>query len=241
MTQQQNAPALAKTYAPADVEAVWYRYWEQHGLFHGTVNPARPPFSIVIPPPNVTGVLHMGHILNNTLQDTFIRYRRMSGIRGVLDPRDGSRRHRHAACRRAVAAEGRENAPRLSGREKFVERVWEWKEQYGGVIIRQLRTLGASCDWEREKFTMDETLSAAVREVFVRLYEEGLIYRGKVHRELVPERTIRPSATTKSRTPNSRGSSITSGIRSRAAPRARSSDRGHHASRRRCSATPPSR
>ena len=170
--------ALAKTYEPSEVEKKWYSYWERNGLFHARVNPAKPAYAVVIPPPNVTGVLHMGHILNNTLQDAFVRYKRMTGFEACWIPGTD---HAGIATQNVVERSlGKEGKTRHDlGREKFVERVWEWKKQYGGVIIKQLRTLGSSCDWERERFTMDETLSNAVREVFVRLYEEGLIYRGK--------------------------------------------------------------
>ncbi len=170
--------ALAKTYEPSEVEKKWYSYWERNGLFHARVNPAKPAYAVVIPPPNVTGVLHMGHILNNTLQDAFVRYKRMTGFEACWIPGTD---HAGIATQNVVERSlGKEGKTRHDlGREKFVERVWEWKKQYGDVIIKQLRTLGSSCDWEREKFTMDETLSNAVREVFVSLYEEGLVYRGK--------------------------------------------------------------
>ncbi|HET6272590.1 MAG TPA: class I tRNA ligase family protein, partial [Bacteroidota bacterium] len=178
MSEPAAQDALAKVYSPGDVETKWYAYWEVHGFFHATVNPAKQPYTVVIPPPNVTGVLHMGHILNNTLQDAFIRYKRMSGYEACWIP---GMDHAGIATQNVVEkALKKEGMTRHDlGREKFVERVWEWKKQYGGVIIKQLRTLGSSCDWEREKFTMDDTLSAAVREAFVRLYEDGLIYRGK--------------------------------------------------------------
>ncbi len=170
--------SLAKTYSPADVEARWYSSWEHEGLFHATANPDRPAYTIVIPPPNVTGVLHMGHILNNTLQDAYIRYMRMSGFEACWIPgMDHAGIATQHVVERSLAKEGKTRHD--LGREKFIERVWEWKKHYGGAIIRQLRTLGSSCDWEREKFTMDETLSNAVREVFVSLFEKGLIYRGK--------------------------------------------------------------
>jgi valyl-tRNA synthetase len=169
---------LEKTYSPRDVEARWYAEWERSGVFHAAVRSDRTPYTIVIPPPNITGVLHMGHILNNTLQDVFIRYHRMAGREAAWIPgTDHAGIATQNVVEKALMKEGRTRHD--LGREKFLERVWAWKEQYGGTIIRQLRTLGCSCDWEREKFTMDETLSAAVREVFVRLYEEGLIYRGK--------------------------------------------------------------
>ena len=176
MTEHQVA--LAKTYAPAEVEARWYSFWEDHGLFHAVVNPLKPAYPIVIPPPNVTGVLHMGHILNNTLQDAYIRYKRMTGFEACWIPgTDHAGIATQHVVERSLSAQGMTRHD--LGREKFIERVWEWKRQYGGMIIKQLRTLGASCDWAREKFTMDDTLSSAVREVFVTLYEQGLIYRGK--------------------------------------------------------------
>ena len=178
MSDAQQHTSLAKIYAPSDVEGKWYRYWEENGFFRGTVNPAKSPYAVVIPPPNVTGVLHVGHILNNALQDALVRYKRMTGYEACWIPgTDHAGIATQNVVEKSLQKEGKTRHD--LGREKFVERVLEWKKQYGGVIIRQLRTLGSSCDWEREKFTMDETLSAAVREVFVRLYEEGLIYRGK--------------------------------------------------------------
>jgi valyl-tRNA synthetase len=173
----QNS-SLAKIYSPAEVETRLYKQWEDAGFFHGTANPEKSPYAIVIPPPNVTGVLHMGHILNNTLQDAFIRYKRMTGFEACWIPgTDHAGIATQNVVEKSLAKEGKTRHD--LGREKFIERVWEWRKQYGGVIIQQLRKLGSSCDWEREKFTMDEGLSAAVREVFVRLYDEGLIYRGK--------------------------------------------------------------
>ena len=178
MTETASSNSLAKVYSPAEVEDRWYAHWEKMGFFHATVQPAKKAYTIVIPPPNVTGVLHMGHILNNALQDAFVRYKRMTGYEACWIPGTD---HAGIATQNVVEKSlMREGKTRHDlGREKFVERVWEWRKQYGGVIIQQLRKLGASCDWQREKFTMDETLSAAVREAFVRLYEEGLIYRGK--------------------------------------------------------------
>lgn len=169
---------LAKVYSPRDVEGKWYEYWERHGLFHARVNHAKKPYTIVIPPPNVTGVLHMGHILNNALQDAFIRYKRMKGYEACWIPgTDHAGIATQNVVEKALMKEGKTRHD--LGREKFIERVWEWKKQYGGVIIKQLRTLGCSCDWERERFTMDESLSNAVKEVFVRMFDDGLIYRGK--------------------------------------------------------------
>jgi len=174
----EQSPPTSKTYSPRDVESKWYAIWERSGFFHAVVNPALTPYTIVIPPPNVTGVLHMGHILNSTLQDVLIRYKRMTGFEACWIPgMDHAGIATQHVVERSLQKEGKTRHD--LGREKFVERVWAWKQQYGGGIVRQLRTLGASCDWEREKFTMDETLSNAVREVFVSLYEDGLIYRGK--------------------------------------------------------------
>ena len=178
MPNGQQPPSPAKVYAPRDVESRWYAHWEESGYFHAGVNPTRRPYTIVIPPPNVTGMLHMGHILNNTLQDTLIRYKRMTGFEACWIPgMDHAGIATQHVVERSLAKEGKTRHD--LGREMFIERVWEWKKEYGGVIVRQLRTLGSSCDWAREKFTMDDTLSAAVREAFVSLYEEGLIYRGK--------------------------------------------------------------
>ncbi len=168
---------LPKSYDPAQVEERWYAYWEREGLF--TANPAGkgPAYSIVIPPPNVTGQLHMGHALNNTLQDIMCRYRRMLGYEVLWMPgTDHAGIATQNVVERQLASEGKSRHD--LGREAFIERVWEWRAVYGGKIINQLKRLGASCDWSRERFTMDEGLSKAVREVFVRLYEEGLIYQG---------------------------------------------------------------
>jgi len=170
--------ALAKIYEPKKTEKKWYPIWEQGGFFHASVHPHRKPYTIVIPPPNVTGVLHMGHILNNTLQDVFIRYKRMMGFEACWIPgTDHAGIATQNVVEKSLMKEGKTRHD--LGREQFIERVWEWRKKHGGVITEQLRKLGVSCDWEREKFTMDETLSNAVREVFVRLYEDGLIYKGK--------------------------------------------------------------
>lgn len=169
---------LPKTYEPGAVEERWYSLWEKDRLFHADTNAGGRPYSIVIPPPNVTGSLHMGHALNATLQDILIRWRRMSGDNTLWVPGTD---HAGIATQNVVERQiAKENIDRHQlGRERFIEKVWEWKREYGGMIISQLKKLGASCDWERERFTMDEGLSRAVREVFVRLYEEGLIYRGE--------------------------------------------------------------
>ena len=167
---------LEKGYEPHQVEAKWYGFWEQNGYFHADEHSAKPPFSIVIPPPNVTGVLHMGHALNNTLQDILTRWKRMSGFEALWQPgTDHAGIATQNVVEKQLAAAGSDRHE--LGREGFVERVWQWREESGGQIINQLKRLGASCDWPRERFTMDEGLSRAVREVFVTLYEEGLIYR----------------------------------------------------------------
>ncbi|MEW6266765.1 MAG: valine--tRNA ligase [Thermodesulfobacteriota bacterium] len=168
---------LDKAYSPREVEERWYPYWEKHGFFRADPDRSGRPYTIVIPPPNVTGNLHMGHALNNTLQDILIRYHRMKGWNVLWVPgMDHAGIATQNVVERQLAAEGtsREDL----GRDKFVARVWQWKEQYGGNIINQLKRLGASCDWSRQRFTMDQGLSAAVKEVFVRLHEQGLIYRG---------------------------------------------------------------
>jgi len=168
---------LAKTYEPGEVEQKWYAYWEEHDLFHADTKVDKPPFSIVIPPPNVTGSLHMGHALNNTLQDILCRYKRMAGYNVLWQPgTDHAGIATQNVVEKDLALRGTDR--HQIGRERFVELVWEWREKYGGMIINQLKRLGSSCDWSRERFTMDEGLSRAVREVFVRLYEEKLIYRG---------------------------------------------------------------
>jgi len=168
---------LSKVYEPHEVEARWYRYWEERGLFRADSTSRAKPYSLVIPPPNVTGSLHMGHALNNTLQDILCRFRRMQGYNVLWVPgTDHAGIATQNVVERQLAREGTDR--HQLGREAFIERVWQWKKEYGGRIIGQLKRLGCSCDWSRERFTMDEGLSRAVREVFVRLYDEGLIYRG---------------------------------------------------------------
>ncbi|MGA2025594.1 MAG: valine--tRNA ligase [Syntrophobacteraceae bacterium] len=169
---------LPKGYEFAEVESHWYRYWEEEHFFRADETSLKPPYSIVIPPPNVTGQLHIGHALNNTLQDILCRYKRLKGFEVLWVPGTD---HAGIATQNVVERQlGAEGLTRHSiGREAFVQRVWEWRANYGGIIINQLKRLGASCDWSRERFTMDEGLSQAVRQVFVSLYNEGLIYRGK--------------------------------------------------------------
>ncbi|MDD2272374.1 MAG: valine--tRNA ligase [Desulfuromonadaceae bacterium] len=167
---------LAKGYEPHDVEKRWYTEWETQGYFRAAATSDKKPYSIVIPPPNVTGALHMGHALNNTLQDILCRWKRMQGYNVLWMPgTDHAGIATQNVVERQLAADGKDRHD--LGREAFIERVWKWKAESGGQIIGQLKRLGASCDWERERFTMDEGLSKAVRTVFVKLYEDGLIYR----------------------------------------------------------------
>ena len=167
---------LAKGYEPHDVEKKWYATWEQNGYFRAAGQSDKPAYSIVIPPPNVTGALHMGHALNNTLQDILCRWKRMRGYNVLWMPgTDHAGIATQNVVERQLAAEGIDRHD--LGREAFIEQVWKWKAESGGQIIGQLKRLGASCDWERERFTMDEGLSRAVRTVFVKLYEDNLIYR----------------------------------------------------------------
>ncbi|WAH38954.1 valine--tRNA ligase [Alicyclobacillus dauci] len=173
-----NEHTLSTVYDPRQVEKRIYERWESSGYFKAGVHPDRPPFSVVMPPPNVTGVLHLGHALDNTLQDIVIRYKRLHGFDALWVPGTD---HAGIATQARVEKSIRESEGKSRhdlGRDAFVERVWDWKAQYGSAITRQIRALGSSCDWSRERFTMDPGLSEAVREVFVRLYDKGLIYRG---------------------------------------------------------------
>ncbi|MGD8264195.1 MAG: valine--tRNA ligase, partial [Desulfobacterales bacterium] len=168
---------LDKSYEPHEVEKRWYEYWENKGLFAAAEESSQKSYSIVIPPPNVTGVLHMGHALNNTLQDILCRYRRLRGDNVLWMPgTDHAGIATQNVVEKKLAEEGTDR--HQLGREQFIKAVWEWREKYGSAIINQLKRLGASCDWKRERFTMDQGLSRAVRKVFVQLYHEGLIYRG---------------------------------------------------------------
>lgn len=169
---------LSTQYNPKEIEDKWYQFWEENGFFHSVPDPSKEPYTIVIPPPNVTGVLHMGHALNNIIQDILIRWRRMQGYNALWMPGTD-----HAGIATQNVVERELATKRIKrehlGRERFIEEVWKWKNQYGSTIIKQLKKLGSSCDWVRERFTMDEGLSAAVKETFVSLYERGLIYKGK--------------------------------------------------------------
>ena len=169
---------LSKTYDPAAVEDKWYAFWEEGGYFFADETRPGPRFSIVIPPPNITGTLTMGHVLNNTLQDVLVRFKRMDGFVTLWMPgTDHAGIATQNVVEKQLATEGLTRHD--LGREEFERRVWAWKERYGSTILRQLKKLGSSCDWRRERFTMDPGLSRAVREVFVRLYDKGLIYRGQ--------------------------------------------------------------
>ena len=169
---------LTKSFEPQAIEARWYPIWESAGYFQATLESDKPAYAIMLPPPNVTGTLHMGHAFQDTLMDALTRYHRMCGDNTLWQPGTD-----HAGIATQIVVERQLDAQKIKrhdlGREKFIERVWEWKEESGSTITHQMRRLGASCDWSRERFTMDEGLSEAVTEVFVKLYEQGLIYRGK--------------------------------------------------------------
>lgn len=169
---------INKNYEPQKIEKKWYKYWLEKKLFTPEIDKNKKPYTILIPPPNVTGILHMGHVLNNTLQDVMIRYKRMTGIPTLWIPGVD---HAGIATQNVVEKElAKEGKTRHDiGREKLIERVWQWKEEKGGRIIEQLKQLGCSCDWTKQRFTMDEGLSEAVKEVFISLFEKGLIYKGK--------------------------------------------------------------
>ena len=169
---------LAKSFEPRDIEQRWYRHWDRSGHFRAGMERDRPAYCIMLPPPNVTGTLHMGHAFQHTIMDALIRYHRMQGHNTLWQPGTD-----HAGIATQIVVERQLDAQNISrhdlGRDAFLDKVWEWKAQSGSTITSQMRRMGASCDWSRERFTMDEGLSTAVTEVFVRLYNEGLIYRGK--------------------------------------------------------------
>ncbi len=169
---------LAKAYAPGEFEDRLYQFWESNNYFHAEVDPDKKPYTIMMPPPNITGQLHMGHALDNTLQDILIRFKRMQGYSALWLP--GTDHASIATEAKIVEAMRKEGLTKEAiGREKFLERAWDWKKEYGGRIVRQLRKMGSSADWVRERFTMDEGCSKAVKNVFVKLYDKGLIYRGE--------------------------------------------------------------
>jgi valyl-tRNA synthetase (EC 6.1.1.9) len=169
---------LAKSFEPQQIEQRWYQHWEQSGYFRPSMDSQQPAYCIMLPPPNVTGTLHMGHAFQHTIMDALIRYHRMQGDNTLWQPGTD-----HAGIATQIVVERQLDAKNISrhdlGRDAFLDKVWEWKAQSGSTITGQMRRLGTSCDWSRERFTMDEGLSTAVSEVFVKLYNEGLIYRGK--------------------------------------------------------------
>src|SRR6185312_7136021 len=171
---------ISKAYEPQSVEDKWYDFWLKQNCFTADPKSPKPAYSIVIPPPNVTGVLTMGHVLNNTIQDILARKARMDGKEVLWLPgTDHAGIATQTVVERTLKKSGEIRHRDDLGREKFLERVWQWKEKHGGIIIQQLKKLGASCDWTRERFTMDENYSRCVQTVFVELYKKGLIYRGK--------------------------------------------------------------
>ncbi len=169
---------INKQYEPQKIEKKWYKLWIEKGYFSPKIDKNKKPFTVLIPPPNVTNILHMGHVLNNTLQDVMIRYKRMTGVPTLWLPGvDHAGIATQNMVEKQLAKEGKTRHE--IGREELIKRIWKWKEEKGGLIIEQLKQLGCSCDWTRQRFTLDEGLSEAVKEVFIRLYEKGLIYKGK--------------------------------------------------------------
>ena len=168
---------LSKTYDPKDIEDRLYKKWEDNGYFHAEVDRSKKPFTIVMPPPNITGQLHMGHALDNTMQDILIRYKRMQGYNALWQPGTD---HASIATEVKVIQSLKEQGINKADltREEFLDKCWEWRKEYGGRIVKQLRKLGSSADWQRERFTMDEGCSHAVQEVFTKLYKKGWIYKG---------------------------------------------------------------
>ncbi|MCS7272340.1 MAG: class I tRNA ligase family protein, partial [Gemmataceae bacterium] len=170
---------LPKTYDPKAAQQRWLEFWEQRGYFHSDPDPQRRPFTIVIPPPNVTGALHMGHALNNTLQDVLIRWRRMQGYNALWIPgTDHAGIATQSVVERLIYQQEKKTRHEL-GREELVRRIWQWKDKYEARILLQLRQMGASCDFRRTRFTLDPVCARAVRETFFRMFRDGYIYRGK--------------------------------------------------------------
>ncbi|MDE6727818.1 MAG: class I tRNA ligase family protein, partial [Oscillospiraceae bacterium] len=169
---------LDKTYSPKDFEDRLYKYWEESGYFTAERDPQKKPFTIVMPPPNITGQLHMGHALDCTLQDILIRFKRMEGYAALWLP--GTDHAALATEAKIVSAMKEEGVTKYDlGRDGFMARAWDWNEKYGGTIKKQQRKMGTSCDWSRDRFTMDQGCSKAVQKVFMDLYNKGLIYRGE--------------------------------------------------------------
>ena len=169
---------LNKHYSAKEIEKKWYEFWQNNGYFKPRIDKNKKPFTVLIPPPNVTGILHMGHVLNNTLQDVAVRYHRMNQEPTLWIPgTDHAGIATQNMVEKDLAKEGKNRHD--IGRDELVRLIWKWKEEKGGHIIEQLKQLGASCDWSRERFTMDEGLSKAVQDVFIHLYQKDLIYKGK--------------------------------------------------------------
>ena len=170
--------SISAKYDPSQIEGKWYQHWMEKGYFHSKPNPDKEPFTIIIPPPNVTGVLHMGHMLNNTIQDVLVRRARMQGKNVCWVPGTD---HASIATEAKVVQKLRKDGIKKSdlSRDAFMEHAWEWTDEHGGIILKQLRTLGASCDWKRTRFTLEDELYEAVIDCFIKLYEDGYIYRGK--------------------------------------------------------------
>src|SRR6266851_5046746 len=170
---------LPKQYDPHEAQKRWLQFWTERGYFHSRPDPAREPYTIVIPPPNVTGALHMGHALNNTLQDVLIRWRRMQGYNALWMPgTDHAGIATQAVVERLIMQQEKKTRRDL-GRDELVKRIWAWKDKYEARILGQLKQLGASCDWERTRFTLDPICARAVRETFFKMFKDGLIFRGK--------------------------------------------------------------
>src|SRR6476619_5279845 len=173
------ATELPKAYDPKEAQLKWLNFWEEKGYFHSDPDPTKKPYTIVIPPPNVTGALHMGHALNNTLQDVLIRWRRMQGYNELWMPgTDHAGIATQAVVERLVMNTEKKTRHDL-GREELVKRIWQWKDKYEARILGQLKRMGCSCDWQRTRFTLDEVCARAVRQTFFDLFSKGLIYRGK--------------------------------------------------------------
>ena len=169
---------LPSKYNPKETETKWLKIWKDKNIFHAKPDPAKKPFTIVIPPPNVTGILHMGHALNNTLQDIMVRYKRMNGFEALWMPgTDHAGIATQNVVEKQLAKEGKTRQD--LGRDEFLKRLWVWKQEYGDTIIHQLEKLGSSCDWPRTRFTMDDEYSGAVKEAFIHLFKKGLIYQGE--------------------------------------------------------------
>ena len=170
---------LSKQFNPAEAQKRWYTHWESEGYFHSQKNPDRDAFSVVIPPPNVTGALHMGHALNGTLQDILVRFKRMQGFETLWIPgTDHAGIATQAMVEKRLREEENKNRHDL-GRDALVNRIWQWKDHYESRILNQLKQIGCSCDWQRTRFTLDDDCARAVRETFFSLFRDGLIYRGK--------------------------------------------------------------